>query len=84
VGWSLGQTTVQREGVDVPILAISQVISSRLKYGIGLSKPPSYKLMFLLTLLLLLSSSLKVKVEFFLEHATKAQRGIRGIALLFL
>jgi hypothetical protein len=27
---------------------------------------------------------LKVKVKFSLEQATKAQRGIRGIALLFL
>ena len=54
VGWSLGQTTVLREGVDVPVLTISQVISNRLKYGIGLSKSPSRKLMVLLTLLLLL------------------------------
>jgi len=54
VGWSLGQTTVQREGVNVPALTISQVISNRLKYEIGLSKTPSCKLMVHITLLLLL------------------------------
>ena len=31
-----------------------------------------------------LASTVKVKVRFTLEQATKAQRGSRGIALLFL
>jgi hypothetical protein len=34
--------------------------------------------------LLLTGKKLKVKVKFTLEQATKAQRGSRGIALLFL
>jgi hypothetical protein len=38
----------------------------------------------LVTILACCPSSLKVKVKFSLEQAMKAQRGSRGIALLFL